>query len=338
METATAATAAAADTKTYTDATYGYSFAYPSSWKVQGGATPDVTAGGTTVGGVGVFDPKGAVAGSTYIDLMMVSVYKLKAVVDDSIMPQVKTEVESVLASLESQDSSVKVEKALAETTAAGMKGYTVTYSLTKDGAPVMSTLYFLFSGNMEYQLAPQASTKNWTADQPVFDAMIASFKAPLATSTTTSTETSTTAAASTTSSSGTTASSTASGSELQQYLTAIGAWGTAFDNAPDTSFLKITDPNAATAADIKQADDASTFIHKVQDQLLAIKAPALVTALHNKVVSAFQAEVTTMDEFIGALKSKDAAKMKSAHDTLAQQGSDLTTLVNQLMAAAGGQ
>jgi hypothetical protein len=141
-----------------------------------------------------------------------------------------------------------------------------------------------------------------------------------------------------TTSSSGVTASSTDSAAELLQYLTAIGAWGTAFANAPDTSFLKITDPTAATAADITQADDASTFIHKVQDQLLAIKPPAQLAALHNKVVSAFQAEVTTMDEFISALKSKDAAKMKSVHDTLAQQGSDLTTLVNQLMAAAGGQ
>jgi hypothetical protein len=182
----------------------------------------------------------------------------------------------------------------------------------------------------MEYLLAPQASTETWTADQPVFDAMIASFKGPLATATT--------AAASTTSSSSATTPSTASAAEVQQYLTAIGAWGTAFDNAPDTSFLKITDPTAATAADLKQADDASTFIHKVQDQLLAIKPPAQLTALHNATVSAFQAEVTTMDEFISALKAKDAAKMKSAHDTLAQQGSDLTTLVNRLMAAAGGQ
>ena len=127
-----------------------------------------------------------------------------------------------------------------------------------------------------------------------------------MVTSTTTSTVT-----PPTTSSPGATASPTDSAAELLQYLTAIGAWGTAFDNAPDTSFLKITDPSAATAADIKQADEASTFIHKVQDQLLAIKPPAQLAALHNKVVSAFQAEVTTMDEFISALKSKDAAKMK---------------------------
>jgi hypothetical protein len=55
-------------------------------------------------------------------------------------------------------------------------------------------------------------------------------------------------------------------------------------------------------------------------------------------VVSAFQAEVKTMDEFISALESKDATKMKSAHDALVKQADDLTALLNQVMAAAGGQ
>ena len=169
----------------------------------------------------------------------------------------------------------------------------------------------------------------------------------PSPTSASTATSTTSTAASATTSdtaasTSGTVAfsdgSSTTLAPELQKYLDAMNAFGDTFSNAPDNSFLKITDPTTATAADIKRADDASIFSHKAQDQLLAIKAPALVAALHGKVVSAFQTEVTTMDEFIGALKSKDAAKMKSAHDALVQQADDLTTLVNQVMAAAGGQ
>ncbi len=169
--------AASADTKTYTDSSYGYSFDYPASWKVQEETSVDVSAGGTSTGGVGVFDPKGAKAGDTYIDLMLVSVYKLNATVDDSLLPQLKSEIESVLKDLESQGTGMKVEKPLAETTAAGMTGYNVTYSFTKDGAPCTSTLYFLFDGNMEYQLTTQASNENWAADQPIFDAMIASFK-----------------------------------------------------------------------------------------------------------------------------------------------------------------
>jgi PsbP-like protein len=165
------------DTKTYKDAAYGYSFEYPASWQIQTGAGSDVTAGGTSAGGVGVFDPKGAKTGSTYVDLMLVSVYKLNATVNDSNLPQVKSEIETVLKSLESQATDMKQEKPLAQTTAAGMNGYDVTYSFTKDGTPCTSTLYFLFDGNVEYQLTTQASNDNWATDQPIFDAMIASFK-----------------------------------------------------------------------------------------------------------------------------------------------------------------
>lgn len=165
------------ETKTYTDPDYGYSFEYPESWKIEDSATSDVTAGGAATGTVGVYDPDGTVVDKTYLDLMMVSVYKLNGVVDDSVIPQLKGEIESVLASLESQDSTMKVEEALTETTAAGMKGYKVTYSFTKADTPTTSTLYFLFKGDLEYQLTTQASAANWEADQPIFDAMIASFR-----------------------------------------------------------------------------------------------------------------------------------------------------------------
>ena len=174
----TGTTAGSADTKTYKDADYGYSFEYPASWEVQAGTSSDVTAGGTSAGGVGVFNPQGAKTGSTYIDLMLVSVYKLNTTINDSNLAQVKSEIETVLKSLESQATDMKREKPLTQTTAAGMKGYIVTYSFTKEGAPCTSTLYFLFAGNIEYQLTTQASNDNWAADQPIFDAMIAGFKA----------------------------------------------------------------------------------------------------------------------------------------------------------------
>jgi hypothetical protein len=173
----TTTTAGSGNTKTYTDSDYGYSFEYPASWKIQEKTSVDVSAGAASTGGVGVLDPKGAKAGGSYIDLMLVSVYKLNATVDDSLLPQLKSEIESILVSLEGQGDDMKVEKPLAETTAAGMKGYNVTYSFTKDGTPCTSTLYFLFDGNMEYQLTTQAANENWAADQPIFDAMIASFK-----------------------------------------------------------------------------------------------------------------------------------------------------------------
>jgi hypothetical protein len=164
-------------TKTYTDKSYGYSFEYPATWKIQEQTTVDATAGNTAAGGVGVFDPKGTKVGTTYIDLMLVSVYKLNKTITDSNLGSLKSEIESVLKDLESQGTDMKREKDLSQTTAAGMKGYQVTYSFTKSGTPCMSTLYFLFDKNMEYQLTTQASEENWATDQPIFDAMIASFK-----------------------------------------------------------------------------------------------------------------------------------------------------------------
>jgi hypothetical protein len=176
-EEETTATAAAAKTSTYTDPDYGYSFDYPASWKIQKQPTVDVTAGGAAVEGVGAIDPRGATLDGSYIDMMLLSIFKLKVTVHDSMIPQLKGEIESVIRTMEGQEPSAKVEEALAETTAARMKGYRVTYTFTRGDTPVTSTLYFLFSGNIEYQLTTQAATGNWNTDHPIFDAMIASLK-----------------------------------------------------------------------------------------------------------------------------------------------------------------
>jgi hypothetical protein len=168
---------AADDVKTYTDPDYGYSFDYPEGWKVQEGDSAEVTAGGSAAGSVGVYDPDGVVADDTYIDLAQISVYKLSVAVDKSMMSKIKTEVEAVLASLESQAADMKTVESLSETTVGGMSGYEATYSFSKNGAPVTSTLYFLFRGNIEYQLTLQAGDENWGAKKPAFAALVASFK-----------------------------------------------------------------------------------------------------------------------------------------------------------------
>ena len=165
------------DLKTYTDADYGYSFQYPAGWELKKGGTADVTAGGSAVSSVGVYDPKGAVAEDTYIDLAQVSVYKLNVNVDQSMMPDIRAEVEQVLASLESQSPDMKTVERLSETNVGGMPGFQVTYSFTKNGAPTTSTLYFLFKDNLEYQVTVQAATQNWQAKQAVFKALVASFR-----------------------------------------------------------------------------------------------------------------------------------------------------------------
>lgn len=164
-----------ASDRIYTDPTYGYSLAYPTDWEVQEGSS-DVTAGGKVAGNVGVYHTKGTKVGDTYVDLAMVMVYSLNFTVDDPWATEIQTELEGVLSSLEDQITGAQVERALSQTTMAQLKGYTITYTFTKDGTPMRSTLYFVFDGNLEYELTEQAAVSAWDATKPALDGIIASF------------------------------------------------------------------------------------------------------------------------------------------------------------------
>ena len=173
--TSTTVAALGGDALTYTDSKYGYTFQYPAALKIDSGATNEATAGGSATSTVGAFDPNWTAANGTYVDLLLVSTYELKITVTDAMIPDLETEIQGVLTSLESQAGDLQIVSPLAQTEAAGLKGYTVTYTFTKDGVPATSTLYFLFKGNMEYKLSAQASTVNWDKNQTIFAAMIAS-------------------------------------------------------------------------------------------------------------------------------------------------------------------
>ena len=175
----TTVSALGSDAQTYTSSAYGYTFRYPSTWEIDAGATTEATAGGSATSSVGAFDPKGTVANGIYIDLMVVSTYKLNLTITDTMIPDLKSEIQRVLGSLEGQLGDAKVVSPLTQTEAAGLKGYTVKYTFTKEGIPTTSMLYFLFKGTMEYQMSVQASTVNWDKNQAIFAAMIASFTAP---------------------------------------------------------------------------------------------------------------------------------------------------------------
>jgi len=164
------------ETKTYVDEDYGYSFQYPGDWIVQQGGTADVTAGSGSEGGVSVYDPDGAVAGDYYIDLFQVSVYELAVAVEESMMSEIKSEVESMLNDLEAQGGWTRTED-LSDASVNAIDGYRVTYTSTTDGTPTTSTFYFLFAGDLEYQLTLQAATENWEEKQPEFEAIVAGFQ-----------------------------------------------------------------------------------------------------------------------------------------------------------------
>ena len=168
-----------ADAKTYTDSATGYSFKYPAAWAVDAKATTDAHAGGTSTSSVGAYDPTGTQAGGVFIDLMVISTYKLNITVTDAMIPDLQSEIQKVLDGLEGQASNIQIVAPLARTERAGLKGYQVTYTFDKDGVPATSTLYFLFKGDMEYQVSVQAATDHWDADQAIFTAMVAGFTAP---------------------------------------------------------------------------------------------------------------------------------------------------------------
>ncbi len=163
--------------ETYTDETYGFSFQYPDDWKLQqisDGA--DVTSGASPALVVAAFDPDGAKTDTSYVDLVEVSIYELTGVIDDSVMPELEAEVQTVFAGLESQGSDLKVVEGMTAVSMAGVKGWKITYSFDKDGVPAQSSLYLLFGGSLEYQLLVQAAASSWEADQAVFQAFLSSF------------------------------------------------------------------------------------------------------------------------------------------------------------------
>ena len=171
--------------ETYTDPEYGYSFEYPAAWKLKTlEVTPETIPGrggalvwGGKVSDVGVLDRDGASVADTWVDLVQVRTYYMGQPIDESNMSSLKDRLDSATVDWGSGVTDVKVLEALTETSLGGMQGFKKTHRLVKDGVPLVTTVHFLFSGPMEYIVHTQAAEENWIANQPVFDALLASFK-----------------------------------------------------------------------------------------------------------------------------------------------------------------
>jgi hypothetical protein len=164
--------------KTYTDSTYGFSFDYPGDWQVSTSEDAAITSGADPTKVVTVGDPDGKTVGSTGVDIVMLRVYELGQVIDEASLPAILPDLESLVADFQSQDPTFAIDSPLAETTVGAVPGYQVSGTFAWDAdTPVKTTLYFLFAGDIEYQLSVQASTETWGAHQAEFGALIASFK-----------------------------------------------------------------------------------------------------------------------------------------------------------------
>lgn len=168
------------DAQTYTDAANGYSFQYPGTWKISDQTSIDAIGGNTATSQVAAYDPSGvATTSGIYVDLMMVSTYKLNATISDADLPALESELQTLIDGLAGQGNNAQLISPLALTEVNGLKGYTAMYSFDKEDVACTTTLYFLFKGDVEYMLTIQAANQNWESDQDIFAAMVASFTAP---------------------------------------------------------------------------------------------------------------------------------------------------------------
>lgn len=165
------------DLETYTDPDYGFSFDYPSDWALQEDIEVEATGGVSAAHSVSVINPEGATAGDYYIDLLEVSVYELSVVIDDSMMPELKEDITEIISGFATEDETWETRETPTEVTVGGLEGYRATAAYDTQGIPTTTSFYFLFNGDVEYELMLQAATENWEAVQADFAAIVGSFE-----------------------------------------------------------------------------------------------------------------------------------------------------------------
>lgn len=163
--------------ETYTNPAYGYSFKYPGDWELREADSTEVAAGAVSVSDVSAYDPDGAVDSlGGLVDVLQVSVYELTVVLEDDDLPGIKPLLEGLMEDFARQSTGFETLEALSETKTGGLSGYKVKCGFIMGDTRVTSTLYFIFDGDVEYQLLTQAAEENWGANRQVFDAFVSSF------------------------------------------------------------------------------------------------------------------------------------------------------------------
>ena len=172
----TAEQSVAADTQTYTSDKYGFSFQYPPPFEQKGDTSWEAESGASSADSVAVFDTEGTQVGGQYRDAFVVNVYQLNQEITDADLEAVKAELESnVIPQLEQSSQDMTISD-LTPVTVSGLNGYQADATFSVDGTPMSSRLYFLFDGDLEYQLLTQSATDRWEELQPAFEQMVNSF------------------------------------------------------------------------------------------------------------------------------------------------------------------
>lgn len=160
---------------TYTSTQYGFEFTYQAPFEEQKDTEWEAESGAST-DSVAVFDTTGSRVDGQFRDAFVVNVYQLGQEIVAGDLPAVQKELESsVLPSLESSNEQMQIGD-LTETEVAGLPGFTAAATFSVSDTPMTTTMYFLFNGDLEYQILEQATAENWDALQPDFQRMLDSF------------------------------------------------------------------------------------------------------------------------------------------------------------------
>ncbi len=177
VPSATTVTASTGAIKTYEDAAYHYAFDYPKDWQFTEDVSVTGSAGGSSVKTVGVFDSKGDRAGDTLLNGVAISIYKLNATVDESLMQAFKDELSSALPSLEGQLTDPVTVEPLRSTSINGVPGFETTYTFKSGAKTLRSRMLFLVQGDVEYQITVQSVDGSWQKELPKLNLVLSSFR-----------------------------------------------------------------------------------------------------------------------------------------------------------------
>jgi len=165
-----------ADVETYTSEKYGFSFQYAPPFEQKGDTSWEAESGASSADSVAVFDTDGTQVGGQYRDAFVVNVYQLNTEITDENLDAVKTELEqNVIPTLEKSSEDMTISE-LTPTTVGGLNGFQASATFMVEDTAMTSDLYFLFDGNIEYQLLTQSATDRWEELQPTFEQMVNSF------------------------------------------------------------------------------------------------------------------------------------------------------------------
>lgn len=165
-----------ADVETYTSEKYGFSFQYAPPFEQKGDTSWEAESGASSVDSVAVFDTEGTQVGGQYRDAFVVNVYQLNTEITEENLDAVQEELEaSVIPQLTQSSEDMQISE-LTATTVGGLSGFQADATFSVEDTPMSSTLYFLFDGDIEYQLLTQSATDRWEELQPTFDQMVNSF------------------------------------------------------------------------------------------------------------------------------------------------------------------